>query len=205
MAQIRALEILTITIIASGALFVTNVFAQQTTIPDWVKGIAGWWAEDKISETEFINAMEYLISQGIIKPSVIINLQNQVSELQEKLDAAHKKITSLEQQISELGLVPSPTNSSDTELDLNTEKGLATAWSTEKISDSQYIGDIQKLVDDGIIPKFNGTAEDYNPNQPIPIWIKNNARWWCCDGGVSFEDYRAGITYLFKVGILRNP
>ena len=176
----------------------------QNTIPDWVKGIAGWWAENKISEDEFISAMEFLISQDIIKPSIVIDLQNQVSELQEKLDAAHKRISSLEQQLSESEVIPS-TGPSSEEPDLNTEKGLAFAWSHDKITDIQYVEGIQKLVDEGKIPKFNGTSEDYNPNQPIPKWIKNNAGFWSSGSGVSFEDYRASLLHLFRLGILRNP
>jgi len=37
------------------------------TVPDWVKNTAGWWATDAISETEFVNAIEFLINDGIIK------------------------------------------------------------------------------------------------------------------------------------------
>ena len=36
-------------------------------VPDWVKNTAGWWATDAISETEFVNAIEYLVNDGIIQ------------------------------------------------------------------------------------------------------------------------------------------
>jgi len=39
------------------------------TTPDWVKNTAGWWAEDAISETEFVNAVEFLVNEGIIDVS----------------------------------------------------------------------------------------------------------------------------------------
>ena len=35
-------------------------------VPDWVKNTAGWWAINAISETEFVNAIAYLIESGII-------------------------------------------------------------------------------------------------------------------------------------------
>ena len=35
-------------------------------VPDWVKNTAGWWATDAISEIEFVNAIAYLIKNGII-------------------------------------------------------------------------------------------------------------------------------------------
>jgi predicted translin family RNA/ssDNA-binding protein len=36
-------------------------------IPSWVKGIAGWWAEGKISDDDFVSAIKFLVHQGIIK------------------------------------------------------------------------------------------------------------------------------------------
>jgi len=36
-------------------------------LPPWVKGIAGWWAEGKISDNDFVSAIKFLVHQGIIK------------------------------------------------------------------------------------------------------------------------------------------
>jgi len=36
-------------------------------IPEWVKNIFKWYANDQISEQEVINALQFLIKQGIIK------------------------------------------------------------------------------------------------------------------------------------------
>jgi len=35
-------------------------------IPEWIKDNAGWWANDAISESDFINALQYLIKERII-------------------------------------------------------------------------------------------------------------------------------------------
>ena len=35
-------------------------------VPDWVKNTAGWWATDAISEKEFVNAIEFLVNEGVI-------------------------------------------------------------------------------------------------------------------------------------------
>ena len=40
-------------------------------IPDWIKSVAGWWANDEISETEFLSGIEYLINNNIISLSNI--------------------------------------------------------------------------------------------------------------------------------------
>ncbi|QUC65210.1 tetratricopeptide repeat protein [Nitrosopumilus sp. K4] len=36
-------------------------------IPDWVRNIAGWWADDKIEDSEFVSALTYLIENKIVQ------------------------------------------------------------------------------------------------------------------------------------------
>jgi len=36
-------------------------------IPEWIKNNAGWWSEDLITEKEFIDGLQWLISNGIIE------------------------------------------------------------------------------------------------------------------------------------------
>jgi hypothetical protein len=42
-------------------------------VPEWVKNTAGWWADDVITESEFISGVEFLIADGIIEvpPSAV--------------------------------------------------------------------------------------------------------------------------------------
>ena len=47
-------------------IMIPNAFAD---VPDWVKNTAGWWAADAISETEFLNAIEFLVNKEIIQVS----------------------------------------------------------------------------------------------------------------------------------------
>ena len=50
-----------------GSIFIPNSSAQEDTqIPDWIKSVAGWWANDEISENEFLNGIEYLINNNVI-------------------------------------------------------------------------------------------------------------------------------------------
>jgi len=45
--------------------------SEYTEIPSWVKPIAKWWAADQIDDIEFINAIEFLITNRIMQvPSV---------------------------------------------------------------------------------------------------------------------------------------
>ncbi len=40
--------------------------AQNPAIPQWIKENAGWWADDKITDAEFIDSIEYLAKEKII-------------------------------------------------------------------------------------------------------------------------------------------
>jgi len=65
--QIRSsiVLILSFSLIGSGIL-APNSSAQDAQIPNWVKNTAGWWADDQISENEFVTGIEYLINNNII-------------------------------------------------------------------------------------------------------------------------------------------
>jgi len=39
----------------------------MSKIPEWVRNIFIWYAEDRISEDELLDAIQFLIDQGILK------------------------------------------------------------------------------------------------------------------------------------------
>lgn len=58
----------------------TNVTAQQTSIPSWVKNTALWWGQGQISDAEFIKAIQWMVSNNIIKiPSSSTQTTNQTA------------------------------------------------------------------------------------------------------------------------------
>ncbi len=237
--KISKLTILIVIMALAGIAVFTSAFAETEAIPTWVKSIAGWWSEGKVSDSDFVSAMQFLIDKQIIKISnstasnntaLIDQLQSNVVTLQTELDSANSEITSLKQQITQLQSTQQtpPQNSSNSltpSIDLSTEKGLAEAWSRDTITDSQYVAYMQTLIDQHKVipyteseynnytsyveggpsrPTYNATVEQYNPNQPIPNWIKSEAGFWIGEK-ISYQDYRMGIYYLFEHGILRNP
>ena len=38
----------------------------EIVLPDWVKNNAGWWADDLVSDQEFVRAIEWLIDEGVM-------------------------------------------------------------------------------------------------------------------------------------------
>ena len=51
------------------------------TIPSWVKNTADWWSKDSISDTEFIDAIQYLITKGLIVVSHVEFNENSPQEI----------------------------------------------------------------------------------------------------------------------------
>ncbi len=88
--------IIAITILIIG-VSITSISAQsQYDIPAWVKGVAGFWAEDKITDNEFGEGLSFLIDSQIIKVPKMLELENRVNQLQnenEKLRMELEQIT----------------------------------------------------------------------------------------------------------------
>lgn len=45
-------------------IVVSSAFAQE--LPPWIKNSAGWWADGSIPDSDFLNGIQYLVSNGII-------------------------------------------------------------------------------------------------------------------------------------------
>jgi len=61
----------------------STVSAQgKYSIPAWVKGVAGFWAEDKITDDEFGEGLSFLIDQNIIKIPQMESLKQKVAQLE---------------------------------------------------------------------------------------------------------------------------
>lgn len=53
-----------IDIIGTDAL---NPFSPEPEIPSWIKNNAGWWADDQIDDTTFVQGIQYMITNGILQ------------------------------------------------------------------------------------------------------------------------------------------
>ena len=40
---------------------------QKEQIPSWIKNNAGWWADGSIDDSSFVQGIQYLIKEGIMK------------------------------------------------------------------------------------------------------------------------------------------
>ncbi len=65
-------------------LMFTSASAQEMSIPAWIKNNAGWWANDQIPDSTFVDGIEFLIEKEII---VIPDMPKASSEKAESIPA----------------------------------------------------------------------------------------------------------------------
>jgi len=69
------LSVLSVLIIISTVPIVSaEVIRGESTVPDWVKNTAGWWASDQIPDLAFLPAIQYLNKEGIM----IVEISTQI-------------------------------------------------------------------------------------------------------------------------------
>ena len=104
-------------------------FSQAQSVPDWVKNTAGWWATDAISETEFVNAITFLVNVGIIQVEVdnkcVDNFSKYFNDKQGIIDVCNEHESSINEE-----LIPY-----DVELKFNSKGFRGEEFSEEKPSD----------------------------------------------------------------------
>jgi uncharacterized protein YjbI with pentapeptide repeats len=80
------------------SISVASISAQSKyDIPAWVKGVAGFWSEGKISNDEFGDGLSFLIDNDIIKVPKIKELQDENTKLKNdivKLQSENTKLQS---------------------------------------------------------------------------------------------------------------
>ena len=79
-------------------------------------------------------------------------------------------------------------------------KNNAKWWSSDSISDDEFLDGIKHLIEIEII--YVTPSEMNGSEQKIPDWIKNNAKWWA-DDKIPQNEFVKSIQYLVQKGIIR--
>ena len=66
------MKILLFALVFCIVMIIPSAIAEEK-VPDWVKYNAGWWESHFISDNEFVNALEFLIKEGIIQVDAVAN------------------------------------------------------------------------------------------------------------------------------------
>jgi hypothetical protein len=148
---------------------------EKNTIPSWIKNNAGWWADNKIIDNDFISGIEYLIENKIIKVSTYVNKGNSTDGIPSWIKnnagwwssgkiSDNDFLTGIEYLI-ENGIinVNAKTNSELLEKDLERK-----AWNFER-----YLINIQSDI-----KKQNRYVENINPSEYVIIkYWKDYHKW----------------------------
>jgi len=109
MIKIFSVFFLSLILISSTIILPNSSYVYADHIPGWIKNNALWYGEGAISETEFINAIKFLIEEGIlqleerkdiptdqniVKSETVSNDTNWLSGIQDTIGSALKKIQS---------------------------------------------------------------------------------------------------------------
>jgi len=77
----RFLSILSILVIISTIPFVSSeVIRGESTVPDWVKNTAGWWASEQIDDSAFLQGIQYLIKEEMIVVEIPTEIDSEATE-----------------------------------------------------------------------------------------------------------------------------
>ena len=166
--------IFSVLVVSLVGLMIPSAFAEN--VPAWVKNTAGWWATDAISETEFVNAIEFLVKENIIQVDA-----SQTSETSQDVPSWVKNTAGwwATDAISEtefvnaiaylikIGIISIESNISP-EL-------IAEMWVNGDIDDNEFLANVEHLIEiDSIAIPNNSVTK----TSQLPDWLVNNAGWW---------------------------
>jgi len=107
---------------------VDRVNIDETSIPAWIKNNAGWWANDEIDDSSFLQGIQYLIQEGIM-----IIPHTETSDDSDAVPDAGQRAQAFDQHVPAW------------------IKNNAGWWANDEIDDSSFLQGIQYLVQKGII------------------------------------------------------
>ena len=83
----------------------SNYTLSTNSIPNWFRNATKWWSEGQTSDSDFLNAMKYLIDNGIIRISQTYSLPliaSQNSTMVQKIDDLQTRYDALQMKYNEL-------------------------------------------------------------------------------------------------------
>ena len=139
--QDHPLKTVTYSIIALVAIALSSgtVFVYAEDIPAWVKNIAGFWADDQISDTEYANSISFLIDQQIIEVESVPVAEQELtcSDLSESMILLLAAVTVGKASENERFISSITTESLEFVEDLTDYHGIKMNSITEKILDNK--------------------------------------------------------------------
>jgi len=105
------------------SVVVDRVNIDETSIPAWIKNNAGWWANDEIDDSSFLQGIQYLIQEGIM-----IIPHTETSDDSDAVPDAGQRAQAFDQHVPAW------------------IKNNAGWWANDEIDDSSFLQGIQYLI-----------------------------------------------------------
>ena len=128
--------------------FLENVSAEEVLLPSWIKNSAVWWGQDKISDQDFIYALQYLVENKLLAipkpeitepecgPGLVLEEATDECVIQDKSESHGIFVDSIDEH---------------QKIVLSMIKATTLWWGEDKISDQDFINALQYLVENKII------------------------------------------------------
>jgi len=142
------LLILTLFSISLFSSLTENISAQGEIFPLWLKTTALWWGEDKISDQDFISALQYLIenkllvipepeiSEPLCGPGLVLDESTDECVIHDELDTNGIFVDTIDEH---------------QKIVVSWIKVTTLWWGQDKISDQDFINALQYLVENNVL------------------------------------------------------
>ena len=153
---------------------VQNISAQEEPLPKWLKTIAVWWGEDKISDDDFINTLQYLVDNKILVipateipipscgPGLVLDETTNECVIHDKSDTQGIFFDTIDEQ---------------QKIVVSWIKVTTLWWGEDKLGDQDFINALQYLVENKVLSlesKMQSKSFSKDESQPANtiVWPK---------------------------------
>ena len=198
-----------LTIFSLGLSFtgINNAIAQESNVPSWIKITAQWWGEEKISDQEFIDSLQYLLEKEILSIPAPEASIDSVCGVGATFDEQTGDCEIPDEEDS-TGVFPDSVSKHQS-IVTSWIKVTALWWGQSKISDQDFVDAITYLAENRILsipgpelePAFQKLPEPINPLDAYPTYTTS---WTNIDRMENFqsEGHSNSENYLFRFQLI---
>src|SRR3989337_4301850 len=143
-------KLLVLTFVSIGLFssLIENISAHEEILPSWLKTTAVWWGEDKISDKDFVSALQYLVGNNLIVipepeiskplcgPGLVLDESTDECVIHDELDTNGIFVDTIDEQ---------------QKIVVSWIKVTTLWWGQNKISDQDFINALQYLVENNVL------------------------------------------------------
>jgi len=186
---------------------INDVIAQESNVPSWIKITAEWWGEEKISDQEFIDSLQYLLEKEILS----------IPAPEASIDPVCGVGATFDEQTGDCE-IPNEEDSTGVFPDaVSGHQSIVTSWikvtalwwGQSKISDQDFVDAITYLAENRILSipgpelesAFQKLPEPINPLDAYPTYTTS---WTNIDRMENFqvEGHSNSENYLFRFQLI---